>query len=178
MCKKKRILLFKMCCCFHVSSLISTSEAAEGRLGHWNSIPTKQGASEREQKQQKIRSLCQKGTRSWRGYNFQSVFLFPNVSAPQSAHQELLLKHVYARVPALHSRVRCPAALASGQSCCFVWCDHVQRQPVQAGPPCARCVHVTTPPPHLPLKSTVKDVFAFKSVPFGSASWVTQQWQL
>lgn len=81
-----------------------------------------------------------KGIGSWHSGSFLSLFLFPNVSALQSAHPQTRVRsHACAA-----QRVRCSTALASGQSCCFVWCHHVQRRPVQGGPPRARHVRVTT----------------------------------
>lgn len=114
-----------------------------------------------------------KGIGSCHSGSFLSLFLFPNVSALQSAHPQTRVRsHACAA-----QRVRCSTALASGQSCCFVWCHHVQRRPVQGG---RLLVHATyaSQLADLPLKCPVKDVFVFKSVSFrceiGLASWVTQ----
>lgn len=117
-----------------------------------------------------------KGIGSWHSGSFLSLFLFPNVSALQSAHQEHILKHVYARMPVLRSALDAPllwpqvspAALFDAIMCRDGQCRG------------GLLVHATyaSQLADLPLKCPAKDVFVFKSVSFrceiGLASWVTQ----
>lgn len=84
-----------MCCCFYVGSLLSSAEAAEGRLGRRLPAPGTSG------KRAEIAEKPGVGVKQDSGADA-APGRFP------ASHQELILEHVHARMPGLHSVLDAP----------------------------------------------------------------------